>query len=91
MDTFVHHTNLSTNEERETLEADVLFVGGGPASLSGAYHLAKLIERHNERVESSGEGERLDPMIVLIEKGQEIGAHGFSGVVLSIYTSPGLN
>jgi electron-transferring-flavoprotein dehydrogenase len=83
MDTFVHHTTLSTNEERETLEADVLFVGGGPASLAGAYHLAKLIEKHNEQVESAGEGEPFEPMIVLIEKGQEIGAHGFSGAVIS--------
>ncbi|UCG53100.1 MAG: electron transfer flavoprotein-ubiquinone oxidoreductase [Candidatus Latescibacterota bacterium] len=82
MDSFVHHTTLSTDEERETLEADVLFVGGGPASLAGAYHLAKLIEDHNQQVESGGTGERLEPMIVLIEKGQEIGAHGFSGAVL---------
>ena len=34
--------------ERETLEVDVLFVGAGPASLAGAYHLANLIARHNE-------------------------------------------
>ncbi|UCH83627.1 MAG: electron transfer flavoprotein-ubiquinone oxidoreductase [Candidatus Latescibacterota bacterium] len=83
MDTFVHHSVLSTQEERETLEADVLFVGGGPASLAGAYHLAKLVENHNQQVDSSGQGGRLDPMIVLIEKGQELGAHGFSGAVIN--------
>ena len=29
------------DQERETLEIDVLFVGAGPASLAGAYHLAR--------------------------------------------------
>jgi len=82
MSTFVHHVSLSTPEERETLEADVLFVGGGPASLSGAYHLSRLVEAHNQRVESGGAGERLEPMIVLIEKAGEVGAHGLSGAVI---------
>lgn len=83
MNPFKHHTTLSTAEEREILEADVLFVGGGPASLAGAYHLAKLIEAHNEAVSAGGEGERLEPMIVLIEKGAEIGAHSLSGAVMN--------
>lgn len=68
--------------ERETLEVDVLFVGAGPGTLAGAYHLQKLVNAHNERVSSSGEGSALEPMIVIIEKGQEIGAHSFSGAVL---------
>ena len=33
--------------ERETLEVDVLFVGAGPATLAGAYHLGNLIAQHN--------------------------------------------
>lgn len=82
MSTFVHHTSLSTPEEHETLEADVLFVGGGPASLAGAYRLSTLLEAHNRQVESSGQGERLEPMVVLIEKASEVGAHGFSGAVM---------
>ncbi len=82
MNTFVCHTSLSTAEERESLESDVLFVGGGPASLAGAYHLTRLIEAHNKNVESTGEGSPLEPMIVLIDKAQEIGAHGFSGAVI---------
>jgi len=82
MSTFVHHVGLSTPEERETLEADVLFVGGGPASLSGAYHLSRLVEAHNEQVASAGSGDKLEPMIVLIEKAGEIGAHGLSGAVV---------
>jgi electron-transferring-flavoprotein dehydrogenase len=79
MATYLHHLSLSTAEERETLDCDVLFVGGGPACLAGAYHLAKRIEAHNE----SGEGEKLEPMIVLIDKAQEIGAHGLSGAVMN--------
>ncbi len=63
--------------ERETLEIDVLFVGAGPASLAGAYHLAKLVERHN----ASG-GTQLAPSIAVLEKGKEIGSHALSGAVL---------
>jgi electron-transferring-flavoprotein dehydrogenase len=68
--------------EREILEADVLFVGAGPGTLAGAYHLQNLINSHNERVSSTGEGTALEPMIVIVEKGREIGAHSFSGAVL---------
>ena len=70
--------------ERESMPVDVLFVGGGPACLAGAIHLMKLIETHNEGVaDGSIEGEEFDePMIGLIEKGSEIGAHGISGAVL---------
>src|SRR5437764_6826703 len=35
-------TGVAAMSERETLEMDVLFVGAGPASLAGAYHLARL-------------------------------------------------
>ncbi|HBB87301.1 MAG TPA: hypothetical protein DC047_06770, partial [Blastocatellia bacterium] len=46
---FLDRTN---HLERETLEMDVVFVGAGPANLSGALHLAKLIKTHNEQVAS---------------------------------------
>jgi len=70
--------------EREEMPVDVVFVGAGPANLSGAIHLMNLIEAHNEAV-SSGEkeGEVLDePMICLIDKGSEVGSHQLSGAVL---------
>jgi len=70
------------------MEVDVLFVGGGPACLAGAFHLMKLVEEHNKGVESGKvQGDKLEElMVVLIEKGAEIGAHGFSGAVMDPVT-----
>jgi len=71
------------DEERDVMEVDVLFVGGGIACLSGALHLANLVKNHNEKVEQSGEGEKLDEiMIAVLEKGAYIGAHSISGAVM---------
>lgn len=68
------------SEPRERLEVDVLFVGAGPACLSGALHLTKLIQDHNR---NSPPGERLESVkIAIIEKGREIGAHNLSGAIL---------
>ncbi len=64
--------------ERETLDIDVLFVGAGPASLSGALHLAHLIESHNRTTNQSP----LHVEIAIIEKGKEVGAHTLSGAIL---------
>jgi len=66
-----------TEPERETLELDIVFVGAGPASLSGAYHLAKLIEHHNESAD-----EPVEAAIAVLEKGKEIGSHAISGAVV---------
>ncbi|MEM6454519.1 MAG: electron transfer flavoprotein-ubiquinone oxidoreductase [Acidobacteriota bacterium] len=65
------------SDAREVLELDVVFVGAGPASLAGAYHLGKLVEQHNETAD-----EPLEPMIAILEKGAEIGAHALSGAVV---------
>ncbi|MBN1102893.1 MAG: electron transfer flavoprotein-ubiquinone oxidoreductase [Deltaproteobacteria bacterium] len=70
-------------EERDVMEVDVLFVGGGIACLSGALHLSNLIQRHNERVEKEGSGKKLEEvMIAVLEKGAYVGAHGISGAVM---------
>lgn len=70
-------------EERDVMDVDVLFVGGGIACLSGALHLRNLINRHNEKVEKDGQGQRLDEvMIAVLEKGAYVGAHGISGAVM---------
>jgi len=64
--------------ERESLEMDVVFVGAGPANLSGALHLSNLIAEHNEK-HANGLGEI---QIAVIEKGAAVGSHILSGAVM---------
>jgi electron-transferring-flavoprotein dehydrogenase len=70
--------------ERESLEMDVVFVGAGPANLSGAYHLARLVKQHDEDIKSGARvGQPLgDIEIAVIEKGAAIGSHILSGAVM---------
>src|SRR3989441_7923553 len=70
--------------ERESLEMDVVFVGAGPANLSGALHLARLVERHNDAIsKGEREGKPLGEIqIAVIEKGSSVGAHILSGAVM---------
>jgi electron-transferring-flavoprotein dehydrogenase len=57
---------------RETLDVDILIVGGGPAGMSAALRLAQL------QRERAG-----DPLaIAVLEKAREVGAHMLSGAVL---------
>jgi electron-transferring-flavoprotein dehydrogenase len=57
---------------RETLEVDILIVGGGPAGMSAALRLAQLQKQHG--------GETLS--IAVLEKSREAAAHMMSGAVL---------
>jgi electron-transferring-flavoprotein dehydrogenase len=58
--------------DRETLEVDILIVGGGPAGMSAALRLAQL--------QKDKGGEPL--AIAVLEKAREAGAHMLSGAVL---------
>src|SRR5215470_940117 len=63
--------------ERESLEMDVVFVGAGPANLSGALYLTHLIEKAKAEGKDLGEIQ-----IAVIEKGSSVGAHILSGAVM---------
>ena len=58
---------------KETLEFDIVIVGGGPSGLSCAIKLKQLA------VEKS-----IDLSICVIDKGSEIGSHILSGAVFEI-------
>ncbi|RKX28655.1 MAG: electron transfer flavoprotein-ubiquinone oxidoreductase [Candidatus Zixiibacteriota bacterium] len=59
--------------EREILETDIAVVGAGPAGLSFAYKLAKLIEADNSTEM---------PEVLLMDKGAHVGAHCLSGAIM---------
>jgi electron-transferring-flavoprotein dehydrogenase len=62
--------------ERESLDVDVLIVGGGPAGLSAAIRLGQLQAQQG--------GAPLS--IAVLEKAREAGAHMLSGAVLDLST-----
>ncbi|MBI2071878.1 MAG: 4Fe-4S dicluster domain-containing protein [Gemmatimonadetes bacterium] len=62
----------------EAIELDVLFVGGGPASLSGAIELARLVQRDQQQGGGLG-----DIQIGVLEKGERLGDHCLSGAVVN--------
>ncbi|RLB84120.1 MAG: electron transfer flavoprotein-ubiquinone oxidoreductase [Deltaproteobacteria bacterium] len=60
-------------ESRESLQFDVLFVGGGPGNLAGAIYLMKMAQEKGMDIE-----------VGLIEKGNSIGSHSLSGAILDL-------
>ncbi|BBO77979.1 electron transfer flavoprotein-ubiquinone oxidoreductase [Desulfosarcina widdelii] len=56
----------------ETIDFDVLFVGGGPANLAGAIRLMQLAAEKGQELE-----------VAVIDKGAAIGSHAISGAVMN--------
>ncbi len=64
--------------DEEAVPMDVVIVGAGPAGLSCAIELAKLIAKDNESGDGLGEVE-----IAELEKAAELGQHNLSGAVVN--------
>ena len=63
--------NSTEMPERESMDFDVVIVGGGPAGLSAAIRLMQLAQEKDHEL-----------TVCVLEKGSEVGAHILSGAVI---------
>ena len=68
---------MTEYHERESMDFDVVVVGGGPSGLATACRLMQLAKEKNSELS-----------IVVVEKGSEIGAHILSG---NVFETSGLD
>lgn len=61
-------------EKRESLDFDIVFIGAGPANLTAALHLQKLVNSRKDRIAV--------PEIAVVDKGRQAGAHLLSGAII---------
>jgi electron-transferring-flavoprotein dehydrogenase len=69
---------LSDSPGAEAIEMDVLIVGAGPAGLSCAIELVRLVKQGQERG-----GGTADLKIAVLEKAESLGEHSLSGAVVN--------
>ncbi len=74
----VNKVIVSEKPSDEAVPMDVLFVGAGPAGLSGAIELAKLVKKERE-----SNPQFPDIQIGVLEKAQGLGENNLSGAVLN--------
>ena len=65
---------LNEKPDAESVDMDVVFVGGGPAGLAGAIRLAQLVQK---------DGALGEVNIAVLEKAESLGEHSLSGAIVN--------